>query len=42
MASQIDNDDNVEKLSNLYELGIIDKNGNQIEDQMVELNWTSL
>ena len=33
-ANQIDNDDNAEKLSNLYELGVIDENGNLIKDQM--------
>ena len=32
--SQVDNDDNIEKLSNLYELGVIDENGNLIKEQM--------
>ena len=32
--SQLDNEKNVERLSNLYELGIIDENGNPTNDKM--------
>ena len=32
--SQLDNEENVERLSNLYKLGIIDENGNPTNDRM--------
>ena len=32
--SQLDNEENVERLSNLYKLGIIDENGNPTNDKM--------
>ena len=32
--SQQENDDNLEKLSNLYELDVIDENGQPLEDRM--------